>query len=184
MHLVSSFCAFGGFPDEQCDDWFCKDTAVLSQARHGVLQFTADHSKVSACLPCSWELKALGDYHQHLLKMRLEGGLEGIEMGPILGRGSFGRVYKGALHSPLRSPALRHPPSPAASDTSGAWCTLSQGLLHCSYMAVWSMYCVTCGRAVARRTGGDQDRGAQPEGRSCRDRGRPGVAAGSIHISS
>ena len=43
----------------------------------------------------SWELKALGDYHQHLLKMRLEGGLEGIEMGPILGRGSFGRVYKG-----------------------------------------------------------------------------------------
>ena len=46
---------------------------------------------------CSWELKALGDYHQHLLKMRLEGGLEGIEMGPILGRGSFGRVYKGVL---------------------------------------------------------------------------------------
>ena len=46
-------------------------------------------------LRCSWELKALGDYHQHLLKMRLEGGLEGIEMGPILGRGSFGRGYKG-----------------------------------------------------------------------------------------
>ena len=50
---------------------------------------------VGGCVACSWELKALGDYHQHLLKMRLEGGLEGIEMGPILGRGSFGRVYKG-----------------------------------------------------------------------------------------
>jgi hypothetical protein len=37
----------------------------------------------------------LGDYHQHLLKMRLQGGLEGVEMGPMLGRGSYGRVYKG-----------------------------------------------------------------------------------------
>ena len=53
-----------------------------------------------ARLRCSWELKALGDYHQHLLKMRLEGGLEGIEMGPILGRGSFGRVYKGTALLP------------------------------------------------------------------------------------
>ncbi len=51
----------------------------------------------------SWELKALGDYHQHLLKMRLEGGLEGIEMGPILGRGSFGRVYKGTAPASSRS---------------------------------------------------------------------------------
>ena len=39
----------------------------------------------------------MGDYNQHLLKMRLQGGLEGVELGPILGRGSFGRVYKGAV---------------------------------------------------------------------------------------
>ncbi len=38
----------------------------------------------------------MGDYNQHLLKMRLQGGLEGVELGPILGRGSYGRVYKGA----------------------------------------------------------------------------------------
>lgn len=34
------------------------------------------------------------DHHQQLLRMRLE-GLDGIEIGPSLGRGSYGRVYKG-----------------------------------------------------------------------------------------
>lgn len=28
--------------------------------------------------------------------MRLEGGLDGIELGPQLGRGSYGKVFKGA----------------------------------------------------------------------------------------
>lgn len=37
----------------------------------------------------------LGDQHHRLMRMRLE-GLEGIEVGPSLGRGSYGRVYKGA----------------------------------------------------------------------------------------
>lgn len=35
-----------------------------------------------------------GDHHSYLLKMRMEGGLEGIEIGPLLGRGSYGKVYK------------------------------------------------------------------------------------------
>lgn len=37
----------------------------------------------------------LGDHHGYLLRMRLEGGLEGIEIGPIMGRGSYGKVFKG-----------------------------------------------------------------------------------------
>ena len=36
----------------------------------------------------------LSDQHHRLMRMRLE-GLEGIEVGPSLGRGSYGRVYKG-----------------------------------------------------------------------------------------
>ncbi len=69
------------------------------------------------CLCRSWELKALGDYHQHLLKMRLEGGLEGIEMGPILGRGSFGRVYKGTVPLPPRDSLSECLPCPALACT-------------------------------------------------------------------
>ena len=41
------------------------------------------------------EVKQLAEYHQTLMKLRLEGGLDGIELGPVLGQGSFGRVYKG-----------------------------------------------------------------------------------------
>ncbi len=67
----------------------------LGAPKKGFHRAQARHVTAGFSMRCSWELKALGDYHQHLLKMRLEGGLEGIEMGPILGRGSFGRVYKG-----------------------------------------------------------------------------------------
>lgn len=38
----------------------------------------------------------LRDHHGYLLRMRMEGGLEGIALGPLLGKGSYGRVYKGA----------------------------------------------------------------------------------------
>ena len=37
----------------------------------------------------------LSDQHHRLMRMRLD-GLDGIEIGPSLGRGSYGRVYKGA----------------------------------------------------------------------------------------
>lgn len=40
-------------------------------------------------------VQPLADHHGYLLRMRMEGGLEGIELGPLLGRGSYGRVYKG-----------------------------------------------------------------------------------------
>lgn len=33
--------------------------------------------------------------HMGLLGMRLQHGLEGVEIGPVLGQGSFGCVYKG-----------------------------------------------------------------------------------------
>lgn len=36
----------------------------------------------------------LSAYHKQLLAMRVGSGLEGIEVGPMLGRGSYGRVYK------------------------------------------------------------------------------------------
>ena len=32
----------------------------------------------------------LSDYHSQLLAMRMQSGLEGVEIGPVLGRGSFG----------------------------------------------------------------------------------------------
>ena len=41
------------------------------------------------------QVMSLGAYHKQLLAMRASSGLEGIEVGPILGRGSYGRVYKG-----------------------------------------------------------------------------------------
>ncbi len=37
-----------------------------------------------------------GEHHVRLLRMRESADLEGIEVGPELGRGSYGRVYKGA----------------------------------------------------------------------------------------
>ena len=33
--------------------------------------------------------------HEYLIKMRTEGGLNGIKIGPQLGKGSYGRVFKG-----------------------------------------------------------------------------------------
>jgi hypothetical protein len=45
---------------------------------------------------CTAGADLLGDHHGYLLRMRLEGGLDGIELGPQLGRGSYGKVYKGA----------------------------------------------------------------------------------------
>ena len=38
----------------------------------------------------------LTDHHLRLLRMRTSAHLEGIEVGPEIGRGSYGRVYKGA----------------------------------------------------------------------------------------
>ena len=38
----------------------------------------------------------LTDHHLRLLRMRTTSDLEGIELGPELGRGSYGKVYKGA----------------------------------------------------------------------------------------
>lgn len=46
---------------------------------------------------------SLGQYHKQLLAMRAGSGLEGIEVGPILGRGSYGRVYKGQFSFTLPS---------------------------------------------------------------------------------
>lgn len=40
------------------------------------------------------EVMTLSAYHKQLLAMRVGSGLEGIEVGPMLGRGSYGRVYK------------------------------------------------------------------------------------------
>ena len=34
---------------------------------------------------------------QDLLRHRSEAGLDALEVGPLIGRGSFGRVYKGGL---------------------------------------------------------------------------------------
>lgn len=48
----------------------------------------------------------LTDHHLRLLRMRTSADLEGIELGPELGRGSFGRVYKGAP-PPVPYPAAR-----------------------------------------------------------------------------
>lgn len=39
--------------------------------------------------------------HEYLIKMRMEGGLNGIKIGPQLGKGSYGRVFKG---DPSRTP--------------------------------------------------------------------------------
>ena len=36
----------------------------------------------------------LSEVHSHLLAMRLQSGLEGVEVGPQIGRGSYGCVYK------------------------------------------------------------------------------------------
>ena len=41
-----------------------------------------------------------GEHHLRLLRMRASADLEGIEVGPELGRGSYGRVYKGAHRGP------------------------------------------------------------------------------------
>ena len=56
--------------------------------------------KASPVAPARSEVKQLNEYHQTLMKLRLEGGLDGIELGPVLGQGSFGRVYKGAVSIP------------------------------------------------------------------------------------
>ena len=58
-----------------------------------------------------------GEHHLRLLRMRASADLEGIEVGPELGRGSYGRVYKGAcityrLCHPMRC-FMRHFPRSA-----------------------------------------------------------------------
>ena len=55
-------------------------------------------SETPVVAPARSDAKQMNEYHQTLMKLRLEGGLDGIELGPVLGQGSFGRVYKGARH--------------------------------------------------------------------------------------
>jgi hypothetical protein len=66
-------------------------------------------SKDTVVAPARSDAKQMNEYHQTLMKLRLEGGLDGIELGPVLGQGSFGRVYKGmppALHFDCPDPDM------------------------------------------------------------------------------
>ena len=45
---------------------------------------------------------------QQLLRHRAADGLAGVEVGPLLGRGSYGRVYKGKHMLNDALPLLRH----------------------------------------------------------------------------
>ena len=56
----------------------------------------------------------LTDHHLRLMRMRTTSDLEGIELGPELGRGSYGKVYKGASCTP--SPAVH------SHSLQGSWC--------------------------------------------------------------
>ena len=69
-------------------------------------------SKQSDVAPARSDAKQMSEYHQTLMKLRLEGGLDGIELGPVLGQGSFGRVYKG---TPAAIPALILTRAPTSS---------------------------------------------------------------------
>ena len=53
---------------------------------------------------------------QDLLRQRAEAGLEALELGPLIGRGSFGRVYKGEGLRPF-STHMRH----RAARRAGCW---------------------------------------------------------------
>ena len=67
---------------------------MLCRRRRALPDLTLKASAVAAS-PARSEVKQLNEYHATLMKLRLEGGLDGIELGPVLGQGSFGRVYKG-----------------------------------------------------------------------------------------
>ena len=95
----------------------------------------------------SVQARGMVDYHQHLLKMRLEGGLEGIEIGPVLGRGSYGRIYKGSRRL-----------------NNHVWHLLHLGFVRPRFLATstdienvpWDGL---AGRTMAGRASGRQDRG-------------------------
>ncbi len=57
-----------------------------------------------------------------LLGMRLQHGLEGVEIGPVLGQGSFGCVYKGVT-APSPAPRSIHVATLNAipRPSSGSW---------------------------------------------------------------
>lgn len=87
-----------------CSSHYCSSRAALSvlQLTSPFMQHVAGGSTGNLRTASELALRGgaaaggasdmLGDHHGYLLRMRLEGGLEGIELGPQLGRGSYGKV--------------------------------------------------------------------------------------------
>jgi hypothetical protein len=147
--------------------------------------------------------EVLSDQHHRLMRMRLE-GLDGIEIGPSLGRGSYGRVYKGvfimnAWRQRCEKQCLLHTTYPVSSllakSSNRARCTWSPSSL-AGDPAVFggggqgtpalTLQGAVAGRQMERRAhrcqGGGAHRGAA--GRPHRHRGgRTRVAVGRLGVS-
>ena len=115
----------------------------------------------------------LGDHHGYLLRMRLEGGLDGIELGPQLGRGSYGKVFKGAsalcvvLRDCLaRSRDCRHEHL-CAINLFGMESPGHQTAVALQQQPTALAFCIR--RSLARRPGRCQGRGAHQRGQGGRD---------------
>lgn len=91
----TSACASAGGTLQHSDAGVCAPHPTHQQAKDcRIVMCVLRSVLLSSCM--SGPAAHAGASHSQLLKLRMEGGLEGIELGPLLGRGSYGRVFKGA----------------------------------------------------------------------------------------
>jgi len=126
----------------------------LSQDSQTACTLTKSHSGNASLTS---QIGPYGPNHNHLMKMRMEGGLEGIELGPLLGRGSYGRVFKGRWKGVLVAiKVVEHNMSGSAMVVEGAReSLLAASVAHPNVVACFKIVTVALQRSSGSQTDAD-----------------------------
>lgn len=87
-------------------------------------------SSVEGCAVSSTRGGILEGMHAQLLGMRMQHGLEGVEVGPLLGKGSYGSVFKGRWRGTLVAIKVLEAGLSEAGDDGSRESLLSASIAH------------------------------------------------------
>lgn len=126
---------------------------------------------------------SLEDMHSQLLGMKLQHGLDGVEVGPLLGRGSYGSVFKGRWRGTLVAIKVIESGLSDAGDDGSRESLLSASIAHPNVVACFKI-CLVRSRVADPSNDSGQ---LQPNSSQCLSdadiaaaRAAPGSGAGSL----